>query len=111
MLRQSNESQFTMASSDAAAVSAFIEGAPPGEVSPQTPTMSYTQTERLQACRRCDRYLHSNNVESQRSILLDIRKLTTSDPELLQSAKPAFEKYNEEQLTTVKLPGSEKDVS
>ena len=32
------------------------------------------------------------------------------EPGLLQAAKPAFEKYNEEQLTVVDLPGSGKKV-
>lgn len=32
------------------------------------------------------------------------------EPGLLQAAKPAFEKYNEEQLTVVELPGSGKKV-
>ncbi|MCJ1465229.1 F-actin-capping protein subunit alpha [Pseudocyphellaria aurata] len=66
-----------MASANAAAVSAFIEGAPPGELT---------------------------------DVVADIKALTPNDPALLQSAKPAFESYNEEQLTTVKLPGGGKPV-
>lgn len=42
--------------------------------------------------------------------LADIKSLTVSSPKLLQSATPAFEKYNEEQLTTVKLPGGSQHV-
>ncbi|KAI4097913.1 MAG: hypothetical protein LQ344_000185 [Seirophora lacunosa] len=57
-----------MPSDSAAAVSAFVEGAPPGE------------------------------------------KLTVNEPNLLDSITPAFQKYNEDQLTTVKLPGSNKNV-
>lgn len=40
----------------------------------------------------------------------DLKALTTDDPSLLQSARPAFKQYNEEQLTTVKLPESGKTV-
>ncbi|CAD6584233.1 MAG: F-actin-capping protein subunit alpha [Alectoria sarmentosa] len=61
-----------MASKNAAAVSAFIEGAPPGELA---------------------------------DVVTDIKALTEDDPTLLEKARPAFQKYNEEQLTTVKLPG------
>jgi len=32
--------------------------------------------------------------------------LTTNSPSLLRELGPAFERYNEEQFTTVKLPGS-----
>ncbi|KAI4281655.1 MAG: hypothetical protein L6R38_003526 [Xanthoria sp. 2 TBL-2021] len=62
-----------MPSDSAAAVSAFIEGAPPGELA---------------------------------DVIADIQKLTVNDPKLLSSVTPAFQKYNEEQLSTVKLPGS-----
>jgi hypothetical protein len=41
----------------------------------------------------------------------DIKALTVEEPKLLQSAAPAFEKYNEEQLTAVKLPGGSQSVS
>ncbi|MCJ1262243.1 F-actin-capping protein [Lobaria immixta] len=67
-----------MTSANAAAVSAFVEGAPPGELA---------------------------------DVVADIKALTPDDPALLELVKPAFEKYNEEQLTTVKLPGSGKYVS
>ncbi|KAL9613388.1 MAG: hypothetical protein Q9167_002091 [Letrouitia subvulpina] len=70
-----------MSSENAAAVSAFIEGAPPGEARPIT--------------------------EHEQ----DIQKLTAEHPQLLKTVEPAFEKYNELQLATVKLPGSTKDVS
>ncbi|KXX83381.1 F-actin-capping protein subunit alpha, partial [Madurella mycetomatis] len=39
-----------------------------------------------------------------------IKALTTSSPNLVDELGPAFEKYNEEQLTTVKLPGSSQPV-
>jgi hypothetical protein len=41
----------------------------------------------------------------------DIKALTVEEPALLQTAKPAFKKYNEEQLTVVELPGSGKNVN
>jgi hypothetical protein len=40
----------------------------------------------------------------------DIKALTVSSPNLISQLGPAFEKYNEEQLTTVKLPGSSQNV-
>ncbi|OLN86254.1 F-actin-capping protein subunit alpha [Colletotrichum chlorophyti] len=36
--------------------------------------------------------------------------LTVSDPEIVSSLEPAFEKYNEEQFITVKLPGGSQHV-
>lgn len=36
----------------------------------------------------------------------DIKALTISEPNLVKELGPAFQKYNEEQFTTVKLPGS-----
>jgi len=66
-----------MSSANVAAVSAFVEGAPPGELA---------------------------------DVIADIKALTLEQPKLLQSAAPAFEKYSEEQLTTVKLPGGSQNV-
>ncbi|KAL8736657.1 MAG: hypothetical protein Q9166_000023 [cf. Caloplaca sp. 2 TL-2023] len=40
----------------------------------------------------------------------DVKKLTVKEPNLLESITPAFQKYNEQQLSTVKLPGSTKNV-
>ena len=40
----------------------------------------------------------------------DIKSLTISTPNLVHELGPAFQKYNEEQLTTVKLPGSSQPV-
>ncbi|KAL8771869.1 MAG: hypothetical protein Q9209_002807 [Squamulea sp. 1 TL-2023] len=62
-----------MPSDNAAAVSAFVEGAPPGELA---------------------------------DVIADIKKLTVNEPKVLDSITPAFKKYNEEQLSTVKIPGS-----
>ncbi len=40
----------------------------------------------------------------------DIKALTISKPGLVSELGPAFEKYNEEQLVTIKLPGSSQQV-
>ncbi|KAE8453381.1 F-actin-capping protein subunit alpha [Mollisiaceae sp. DMI_Dod_QoI] len=39
-------------------------------------------------------------------IIADIKALTVDSPSLVSQLGPAFEKYNEEQFATVKLPGS-----
>ena len=44
------------------------------------------------------------------AVLADIKALTET-PNIVAELGPAFEKYNEEQLTTVKLPGSSQAVS
>ncbi|KAL8651385.1 MAG: hypothetical protein Q9210_003288 [Variospora velana] len=69
-----------MPSDSAAAVSAFVEGAPPGELA--------------------EVIAGSAKIYS----ILEIR------PGLLDLITPAFQKYNEEQLTTVKLPENSKNV-
>ncbi|MCJ1227310.1 F-actin-capping protein subunit alpha [Toensbergia leucococca] len=66
-----------MTSDHAAAVSSFVEGAPPGELA---------------------------------DVIKDIKALTFKEPSLLHAAQSALEKYNEEQLATVKLPGSDQHV-
>ncbi|ORY62560.1 F-actin-capping protein subunit alpha [Pseudomassariella vexata] len=43
-------------------------------------------------------------------VVADIKALTVNDPGLVSKLTPAFEKYNEEQFTTVKLPGSSQQV-
>ncbi|RYC60384.1 hypothetical protein CHU98_g5822 [Xylaria longipes] len=40
----------------------------------------------------------------------DIKTLTVNEPSLVAELGPAFEKYNEEQFVTVKLPGSSQQV-
>ena len=57
--------------------SAFIGGAPPGELS---------------------------------DVINDIKALTVDDSSLHGNLGPAFERYNEEQLATTKLPGSSEAV-
>ncbi|PMD18808.1 subunits of heterodimeric actin filament capping protein Capz [Hyaloscypha hepaticicola] len=63
--------------SQLATVSAFVEGAPPGELA---------------------------------DVIADIKALTIESPALVSQLGPAFEKYNEEQFATVKLPGSSQFV-
>jgi hypothetical protein len=41
----------------------------------------------------------------------DIKTLTLDTPNIVSELAPAFEKYNEEQFATVKLPGSSQQVS
>lgn len=43
-------------------------------------------------------------------VLADIKTLTISNPSLVNELGPAFQKYNEEQFATVKLPGSSQPV-
>lgn len=43
-------------------------------------------------------------------VVADIKALTDSSPDILSHLTPAFQKYNEEQFTTVKLPGSSQSV-
>ena len=42
--------------------------------------------------------------------MIDIKALTVESPALVSQLGPAFEKYNEEQFATVKLPGSSQYV-
>lgn len=43
-------------------------------------------------------------------VIADIKALTSSSPNVVSELTPAFERYNEEQLATVKLPGSSQPV-
>lgn len=40
----------------------------------------------------------------------DVQALTSESDDIIPSLLPAFERYNERQLTTVKLPGSSQEV-
>lgn len=40
----------------------------------------------------------------------DVQALTSEGDDIIPSLLPAFERYNESQLTTVKLPGSSQEV-
>lgn len=57
--------------------SAFIEGAPPGELA---------------------------------DVVTDVQALTSEGEDIIPSLLPAFKRYNETQLATVKLPGSSQEV-
>ncbi|CAI7585322.1 hypothetical protein PCG10_001630 [Penicillium crustosum] len=57
--------------------SAFIEGAPPGELA---------------------------------DVVADVQSLTSDGEDIVPSLLPAFKRYNETQLATVKLPGSSQEV-
>lgn len=46
----------------------------------------------------------------RRLTIADIKSLTSSSPNIISQLVPTFEKYNEEQLVTVKLPGSSQSV-
>lgn len=103
-----------MGSNDVSAVSAFIEGAPPGEVClwpmycldisdmfPQLADVVNGTPWPLASEYR---------IPTAHKQHTDIKSLTEDEPTLLEKARPAFQKYNEEQLTTTKLPGSGKNV-
>ncbi|QSZ36011.1 hypothetical protein DSL72_007135 [Monilinia vaccinii-corymbosi] len=64
-------------SSQIKTISAFVEGAPPGELA---------------------------------DVIADIKALTIDTPNLVSELGPAFQRYNEEQFATVKLPGSSQNV-
>ncbi|KAF4974343.1 hypothetical protein FZEAL_8741 [Fusarium zealandicum] len=72
--------------SDLDIVSSFVEGAPPGEVLKHDITLS-----------------NGRRIDEK---LADIKALAISSPDIISDLAPAFQKYNEEQLVTVKLPGS-----
>ncbi|MCJ1239700.1 F-actin-capping protein subunit alpha [Varicellaria rhodocarpa] len=85
-----------MSNQNIAAVSAFVKGAPPGELSDVIAGTTLKD------------YIANTLLIQNR--LLDIKALTIEEPQLLQSAQPAFEKYNEEQLTAAKLTGNSQSV-
>lgn len=45
-----------------------------------------------------------------RNVSIDIKALTGFSSDVVSKLQPAFEKYNEEQLATVKLPGGSQPV-
>lgn len=102
---------FAMAS-QLATVSAFVEGAPPGEVGGCI-SQPKLQTDSFLACKcHCWYALVSEALEYTTEVTLpDIKALTIEEPSLVSQLGPAFEKYNEEQFATVKLPGSSQHVS
>lgn len=40
----------------------------------------------------------------------DVKTLTSDSPDIVHSLAPAFQRYNESQLVTVKLPGGSQEV-
>lgn len=85
-----------MSSANATAVSAFIEGAPPGEVG--FPNSSAPATAKSRPLQLGD-------------VISDIKSLTGPDSaSLLKAVEPAFRKYAEAQLLTAKLPSSSSGV-
>jgi capping protein alpha len=97
--------------SQLATVSSFVEGAPPGEVG-LTMTLVRLLANTLRACRCHSRYEYLCAIIDTitEALLLDIKALTVDSPNLVSQLGPAFEKYNEEQFATVKLPGSSQHV-
>ncbi|VBB79960.1 Putative F-actin-capping protein subunit alpha [Podospora comata] len=77
-------------SSNTAIISSFVEGAPPGELANVIEGMSFL--------------LHSSLATA------DIKAITGPDPNLIKNLSPAFQKYNEEQFITAKLPGGSSQV-
>ncbi|OJJ43944.1 hypothetical protein ASPZODRAFT_101689 [Penicilliopsis zonata CBS 506.65] len=43
-------------------------------------------------------------------VVADVKALTADDPSVISSIAPAFQRYNEQQLATVKLPGASQEV-
>ncbi|KAJ5172050.1 subunits of heterodimeric actin filament capping protein Capz [Penicillium capsulatum] len=70
--------------------SAFIEGAPPGELPDVV----------------ADQATHADTESG----VIDVQALTSDGTDIISSLAPAFERYNEKQLATVKLPGSSQEV-
>jgi capping protein (actin filament) muscle Z-line, alpha len=98
-------------------ISSFVEGAPPGEVSqPLRLSVSFipvtdTSTKLADVVAG---YLHSAKEMFRAGLTArtctDIKALTISGPSVVSKLGPAFEKYNEEQFATVKLPGGSQPV-
>ncbi|KAF7626925.1 hypothetical protein AFLA_009914, partial [Aspergillus flavus NRRL3357] len=43
-------------------------------------------------------------------VVADVKTLTSNGADIIPSLAPAFERYNETQLATVKLPGASQEV-
>lgn len=97
-------------------ISSFIEDAPPGEVPHHViqKWLAHLANRKPSVDRRRQGYAFSRlRVEQpyQRNCLpIDIKNLTSDQPNLLQSQDAAFKKYNEAQFSTVKLPGGSQQV-
>lgn len=99
--------------SNAKAIGSFIESAPPGEVSSKLST----RASKLQTL------IYNNSCQTSQLVRIHLRTSKQSpNPEYpaavksivgdnaLSDLQPAFEKYNEEQFTTVTLPGGSESV-
>lgn len=104
-------------SSELDIVSAFVEGAPPGEVSPAALGISaHDAVIKLTPLKLADVVAGDcaydpSTLVPKLTLRLDIKALNESNPDIISELGPAFQKYNEEQFTTVKLPGSSQPVS
>ena len=59
----------------------------------------------------CSSFIEGAPPGELNEVVNDIKTLTSdTDPSLIQKLEPAFQKYNEEQLLTVKLPGASQPV-
>ena len=89
-------------------LSSFIQSAPPGEVRLRQ-NLASEHTNRLTAFQCDDGYrLHSSRLNFSLSVTLAIETITRQDP--TSNLGHAYKKYNEEQFTTVKLPGGSQQV-
>lgn len=60
----------------------------------------------------CSTFIEGAPAGEINEVVQDIKALTSDDdPALIEKLKPAFQKYNEEQLIAVRLPGGSQSVS
>jgi capping protein (actin filament) muscle Z-line, alpha len=59
----------------------------------------------------CSAFVEAAPPGELNEVVNDVKALTSdNDPALIQKLKPAFQKYNEDQLLAVKLPGGSQHV-
>jgi capping protein (actin filament) muscle Z-line, alpha len=59
----------------------------------------------------CSSFIDGAPPGELNEVVSDIKTLTSDDdPALIEKLKPAFQKYNEDQLVPVKLPGAAQPV-
>jgi len=101
-------------SSKTATIASFIEAAPPGEVGHVASCWTGRTIDLRQVAKCGGRYYAPSSINSPHSsthiTTSDIKALTADEPQLLQQLGPTYQKYNEEQFVTVKLPGSSESV-
>jgi hypothetical protein len=106
---------------DVGVISSFVEGAPPGEVCPLSrsippihlPVSLIEQKLTSPSSQMLLQVFTPLQIRSSHDLTvvsIDIKALTISTPGVVAKLGPAFEKYNEEQFATVKLPGSSQQV-